>query len=173
MTFLDAFNGWSALHLLGSFILTTTLGTTSLGPIQVGLISFGLGAGWEILADQELRLNDPRGGDYYDLLWDFAGCAAGALALELTADTYRSDPSLWPRLAPESDRLTSMSPNQHHPNQRPWALHHPRSGTIYPINIHRVDGNFSLGVRWQYRTFSGPGTNWINQDTYALLAKGR
>ena len=84
MTFLDAFNGWSALHLLGSFILTTTLGTTSLGPIQVSLISFGLGTTWEIVADQELRINDPRGGDYYDLIWDFAGCAAGALVLSIT-----------------------------------------------------------------------------------------
>ena len=84
MTFLDAFNGWSALHLLGSFILTATLGTINLGPFQAGLIGFGLGASWEIMADQELRLNDTRGGDYYDLLWDFAGCAAGTLVLNMT-----------------------------------------------------------------------------------------
>jgi hypothetical protein len=84
MTFLDAFNGWSALHLLGSFILTTTLGTTSLGPLQVGLISFGVGAGWEVMADQTLRVNDERGGDYYDILWDLAGCAAGVAALGLS-----------------------------------------------------------------------------------------
>ena len=91
MTFLDVFNGWSALHLLGSFILTTTLGTTSLGPLQVGLISFGLGAGWEVVMDQELRINDQRGGDYYDILWDLAGCAAGVAALGLSGKWHADD----------------------------------------------------------------------------------
>jgi len=171
MTFLDAFNGWSALHLLGSFILTATLGTAGLGPLQVGLISFGLGASWEIVADQELRLNDPRGGDYYDLLWDFAGCAAGVLALELSADTYRPSPSLWPGLAPKRDLPASMNPIRYYPIQHLWALNHPRSQAIYPINIYKVDGNFSLGVHWPDSAFSAPGTIRKNQDHYALLVQ--
>ena len=95
MTFLDVFNGWSALHVLGSFILTTTLGTLNLGPLQVGLISFSVGAGWEVMADQTLRINDKRGGDYYDLLWDLAGCMAGVAALGLSGK-WHTDDATWP-----------------------------------------------------------------------------
>jgi len=171
MTFLDAFNGWSALHLLGSFILTTALGTTSLGPLQVGIIGFGLGASWEVVADQELRLNDPRGGDYYDLLWDFAGCAAGVLALELSADSYRPKSPLRLQLPPMRDPPASLGSVRYRKISPFWALKHSKPKALYPINIHEVGRNFSLGVRWPNRTFSAPGTTRINQDNYALLVQ--
>ncbi|RJP78891.1 MAG: hypothetical protein C4524_05960 [Candidatus Zixiibacteriota bacterium] len=96
MAFMDPFNYWSALHLIGSFVLTLTLGSLDLpvSPAGSGLLVFGAGAAWEAVADGALLVNDPRGGDLYDLAWDLAGCAAGWALLEAGRD-YRQ--SLRPR----------------------------------------------------------------------------
>lgn len=86
MEFMDAYNSWSLTHLLGSFLLTLTLGyiQPQIDPLMSGAIVIGAGAGWEVIVDQSLRWNDPRGGDYYDLMWDIAGSALGVAILEAT-----------------------------------------------------------------------------------------
>jgi len=116
MAFLDAFNYWSVLHLLGSFVFTVTLGSLNLplGPISSGSIVLGMGAGWEMVADQALRLNDKRGGDYYDVAWDLAGCALGAALLE-ASDKYhlRHTPRDFSvRCAPNPNGLYSENPDR-------------------------------------------------------------
>lgn len=90
MAFLDAFNSWSVLHLLGSFIFTLTVGSLNLplSPMGSGSVVLSLGTGWELVADQALRLNDKRGGDYYDVAWDFAGCALGTALLEVSRNYH-------------------------------------------------------------------------------------
>ena len=83
MEFQTAFDYWSIMHCLGSFVLTLALGTLNfnLQPVPVGGFVFVMGASWELVIDEELRLNDVRGGDYYDMAWDFAGAAAGIAVL--------------------------------------------------------------------------------------------
>ncbi len=92
MSFMDAVNYWSALHLAGSFILTVTLGSLNIavGPTMSGGVILSLGIGWEVIVDQELKLNDARGGDYYDVCWDLAGCALGTAFLKATEDYRKS-----------------------------------------------------------------------------------
>ncbi|MFH1861513.1 MAG: hypothetical protein ABH878_01770 [bacterium] len=92
MHFLDAFNYWSLLHCIGSCVMTITIGTVNVNvsPAASGLMVMGLGTSWEVVADETLRWNDIRGGDYYDLIWDFAGCAVGVLVLS-SARQYRAN----------------------------------------------------------------------------------
>jgi hypothetical protein len=89
MEFIEPFTQWSLIHFAGSFIITLTLGSLGLNisPLTSGGIVLGCGVGWEVLADQRFH-HDPRGGDYYDLMWDLGGCLAGTAMLEY-AEKYR------------------------------------------------------------------------------------
>jgi len=82
MKLLDPFNKWSIIHGSGCMFLTLIL-SYHVGInkwIAAGLVLL-VAVLWELIADDVLRWNDPRGGDYYDILWDLAGCLAAVLML--------------------------------------------------------------------------------------------
>lgn len=84
------------MHFAGSLILTLTFGSLNIpiSPITAGGITFGCGVGWELVADQRFR-DDPRGGDYYDLMWDLGGTVLGTALLNYS-DQYHQRHKLTP-----------------------------------------------------------------------------
>jgi hypothetical protein len=91
MSFIDPFNSWSLVHFAGSLLLTLTLGSLNIHmtPFFSGGLVFGSGMGWELVADGRFR-NDPRGGDYYDLMWDLGGVALGTTLVQSTSKYRRT-----------------------------------------------------------------------------------
>jgi hypothetical protein len=94
MSFLDAANYWSAAHLVDCFLFTVALGSLNinLSPLASGGIVFGGGLSWELMADGAFRINDRRGGDYYDVAWDLAGSALGVALLHFTREYHQHPP---------------------------------------------------------------------------------
>ena len=80
IAFRDSRNPWSYVHALGCYGLALSMGLLGLSPWGAAAVTLALGGLWE-LGDCLLDCMDPRGGDWYDLLWDAAGCAGAALCL--------------------------------------------------------------------------------------------
>lgn len=130
MEFMDAYNSWSLTHFLGSFLLTLTLGyiQPQIDPLMSGAIVIGAGVGWEVVIDQSLRWNDPRGGDYYDLMWDVAGSALGVAILEATKRNNLSRRTRSPDIGLRFDNEARFPRNPHRQNtdlRIPAETRHP------------------------------------------------
>lgn len=90
--FLDPLNAYSMVHAWGGFLLTLALGCPLIGlsPYESGTVSLAAGISWEITdATAAFPWNDPRGGDFYDLLWDAAGSAAAVLLIKQVGKAKR------------------------------------------------------------------------------------
>lgn len=90
--FIDTYNYWSVMRLMGSFLMTMTLGYVApqFNPLKAGCFVLSGGVGWEVVVDQTFRWNDRRGGDFYDVLWDLTGCALDTAVLMSTEKRYRA-----------------------------------------------------------------------------------
>jgi hypothetical protein len=125
MHFIDPFNSWSLVHFTGSLLLTMTIGSLNIqiSPFVSGGMVLGSGLGWELVADGRFR-NDPRGGDYYDLMWDLGGTLLGSAILQTTHHYRRTH-----QLSPTDIQFHPMMPSSASGSQW-WGWYTPKKARL-------------------------------------------
>ena len=76
------FDQHSIIHFFGSFMLVLFLDLLRPHPLSSAIAVFTAGLLWELVVDgtgwfKWLSLTDPTGGDWYDVVYDAAGCVLG------------------------------------------------------------------------------------------------